>query len=389
MGGFKGLAKEQEVVELHGRCVGINSVNADLKDGRGEAELGRFVADYLAALGCQVSMQEVLPGRSNVIATLPVPGATKSVLLEAHLDTMPLEPMPDALQPRIVDGRVYGRGACDTKGSLAAMMYAMKLMSEHRHELRCQPTLMGSVDEEHKSRGIHAFVASMPMRLDGAVVGEPTNLCPAIIHKGLLRWRMRALGKAAHTSRPQEGNNAIYQMVELIAQLRAQIDTRLPAKAHPMAGPPVMTVSMIQGGTVVNMVPPECAIDIDRRTLPGELQADVLGEIDALVARLMRQHPDFNLVREEPFLIDPALDTPADSGIAQAVLRACRTITGPRELCAVPYGSDASKLQAVAGVPAVVLGPGGINQAHTADEWVEIRELVVGAELYAEICREF
>lgn len=389
MSGFKGLAKQQEIVDLHCRCVAINSVNADLKDGRGEAELGRFVAEYLAALGCRVSTQEVLPGRSNVIATLPVPGATKSVLLEAHLDTMPLEPMPDALQPRVVDGRVYGRGACDTKGSLAAMMYALKLMSEHRHDLRCQPSFLGSVDEEHRSRGIHAFVANMPMQLDGSVVGEPTNLCPAIIHKGLLRWRMKALGKAAHTSRPQGGNNAIYQMVELITQLRAQIDAKLPARAHPMAGPPLMTVSLISGGTVVNMVPPECTIDIDRRMLPGERGEEVLGEIDALVARLMEQHPDFHLVREEPFLVDPALDTPADSGIAQAVLRACRTIIGPRELCAVPYGSDASKLQAVAGVPSVVLGPGGINQAHTADEWVEVRELVDGAELYAEICREF
>ena len=389
MGGFKGLAKEAEVVDLHCRCVAINSVSGNLQGGRSEAEMARFVAEYLGALGCRVSMQDVLPGRQNVVATLPVPGAKKSVLLEAHMDTMPLEPMPDALTPRVVNGRVYGRGACDTKGSLAAMMYAMKLMYDHRDTLQCEPSFMGSVDEEHKSRGIHAFVADMPVRYDGAVVGEPTNLHPAIIHKGLLRWRMKALGKAAHTSRPQEGNNAIYQMVELIAQLRAQIDTKLPAKAHPMAGPPFMTVGTIQGGIVVNMVPAECTIEIDRRMVPGEEPRDVLAEIDALVAQLNGANADLHLVREEPFLIDPALDTPADSGIAQAVLRACRTVIGPRELCAVPYGSDASKLQAVAGVPTVVLGPGSINQAHSADEWVEIRELVDGAELYAEICREF
>ena len=196
-------------------------------------------------------------------------------------------------------GRVYGRGACDTKGSLAAMLYAFKMLSQRPEWLSCNPIFMASVDEEVKAQGIRAYAQTQP-KLDGAVVGEPTNLVPVIVHKGCVRWRVRTIGKAAHTSRPHEGNNAIYQMVEFINQLRSQIEKELPLKAHPMAGAPTLTVGVIHGGIQVNIVPDSCTIEIDRRTVPGEDPEHILAEADALMARVEQENPGFHIVREGP-----------------------------------------------------------------------------------------
>lgn len=389
MNRFKGTAKEQEVIDLLSDLISINSVNAALQDGVGEAELGEFVGRYLSDLGCQVETQEVTPGQFNVFGSLPgVPGDRPAVLFEAHMDTVPLEPMPDALQPRRAPGRVYGRGACDTKGSLAGMLYAFKLLSENQAALPCRPIMMAAVDEEVGQRGIRAYAETQP-RLAGAVVGEPTNLVPVIVHKGCVRWRVRTVGKAAHTSRPAEGNNAIYQMVEFINQFRARIESSLAGRAHPLAGPPVATVAVIQGGFQVNIVPDSCYVEIDRRTVPGEDADVVLAEVDDLIRDIEAENPDYRIVREEPFTVSPYLDTSPDSSIAQCALAACVSVLGAGEFGAVAYGSDASRISAIAGIPAVVLGPGSIAQAHTADEWVPVDEVVRSAELYAEICRLF
>jgi acetylornithine deacetylase/succinyl-diaminopimelate desuccinylase-like protein len=386
---FKGLANEGEVVDLLCQLIAINSVNSALQGGVGEAAVGEFVARYLSGLGCEVEQKEGLAGHCNVFGRFTtLPAGRKALLFEAHMDTVPLEPMPDALNPRVIDGRVYGRGACDTKGSLAAMLYAFKLLSQQLDTLSCNPIMMAAVDEEVAQQGIRTYAKTRP-KLDGAVVGEPTNLVAAIVHKGCVRWRVRAVGKAAHTSRPHEGNNAIYQMVEFINQLRAQIESQLPAKAHPMAGAPTLTVGVIHGGIQVNIVPDSCWIEIDRRTVPGEQAEIVLKEVDELIRRMEKDNPEFHFVREEPSVVSEYLDTPPGREIAQSALAACRTVLGQGELGAVAYGSDASKISAIAGVPAVVLGPGSINQAHTADEWVLIDEVVRCAEVYAEICRVF
>jgi succinyl-diaminopimelate desuccinylase len=389
MGGFKGMADEQEVVDLLNQLIAINSVNTDLRGGVGETALGEFVAQYLSDLGCEVEKQEVLPDRFNVFGRFPALASDKkTLLLEAHMDTVPLEPMPDALKPRIADGRVYGRGASDTKGSLAGMLYAFKMLSQRPEELSCNPVLMAAMDEEAKQQGICAYAQTKP-KLDGAVVGEPTNLVPVTVHKGCVRWGVRTVGKAAHTSRPHEGNNAIYQMVDFINRFRAQMESSLPARSHPMAGPPTATIGVIRGGIQVNTVPDACYIEIDRRTVPGEDTDEILAEVDALIRNLVKEDSELSIVREEPFAVSEYLDTPPDSDIARSAVAACRGILGKGELGAVDYGSDASKIAAIAGVPAIVLGPGSISQAHSASEWVPIDELKEVAELYAEICRVF
>ena len=245
---------------------------------------------------------------------------------------------------------------------------------------------MAAMDEEAKQQGICAYAQTKP-KLDGAVVGEPTNLVPVTVHKGCVRWRVRAVGKAAHSSRPHEGNNAIYQIVAFINQFRAQMESSLPARSHPMAGLPTATIGVIRGGIQVNTVPDACYVEIDRRTVPGEDTDEILAEVDELIRNLVKQDSELSIVREEPFAVSEYLDTPPDSDIARSAVAACRSILGKGELGTVDYGSDASKIAAIAGVPAIVLGPGSISQAHSANEWVLVDELKEAAELYAEICR--
>jgi acetylornithine deacetylase/succinyl-diaminopimelate desuccinylase-like protein len=304
------------------------------------------------------------------------------------MDTVTLEPMPDALVPKIRDGRLYGRGACDDKASLAAMLYALKLLQEHGAGQHADILLVATIDEEVGGGGVYKLVESK-LQANAAIVGEPTNLVPIYAHKGVVRFRIRTRGQAVHTSRLEEGNNAIYQMVEVIRTLHETLEPRLLARALPRIGAPTICVSTIHGGLQVNIVPDECVIEVDRRTVPGETSAQVLAEIDAVLDTLRQREPSFRIERLEPDLIDPALDTPRGAKIVQAARAACEMIRGETEVGVVPYGSDASKLSELAHIPSIVLGPGDIAQAHTADEWVEIDQVVQAAEIYAQLAMEF
>jgi acetylornithine deacetylase len=383
------------VIDLLAELVSIASVNAGMAEGPGEREIAERVAALGRVLGAEVSLDEVLPGRPNVLARLP---STESVgartgrrlLFDVHLDTVPLASMPDALTPRIADGRMWGRGACDTKASLAAALVALERVARLGGRRSGEVCLLGTVDEEYQKAGA-AHAVARGLTADAAIVGEPTALQPVIAHKGAVRWRMTARGRAAHTSRPESGNNAIYQMVEVIRALRERLEPRLGGETHPLLTPPTLTIGTIQGGVGVNVVPDSCTIAVDRRTLPREDPEAVLAEVDALMADLMAARPDIHVTREAPFLSERGLETPTDAPVVQAVQAACRAVLGPRasvEPCGVPYGTDGTHLSP-AGIPTVVLGPGDIAQAHSADEWVELAQVERAAEIYFRLMRGF
>lgn len=385
---FKGLANQSEIVSLLSDLVAIESVNPGYKGGeRGEIAVGEYVARYLRGLGIEPESQSVLPGRPNILGRLQA-GHDACLIFEAHMDTVTADPMPDAFTPFVREGRLYGRGACDDKASLAAMLYALKLLNEHAVGQHAAVLLAAVVDEEVAYRGVLKLAESKP-RAQGAVVGEPTNLVPVIAHKGVVRFRIRTRGRAVHTSRMQEGINAIYQMMDVIRALREQVEPRLPTRALPRLGAPTLCVSVIHGGLQVNMVPDECVIEIDRRTVPGETPEQVLGEIDAVLDALRKREPSYRIERLAPDLLDYALDTPRGAKIAQVARKACEMIRGETEFGTAPYGSDASKLAELAHIPSIVLGPGDIAQAHTGDEWVEMIQVVQAAEIYAQLAVEF
>lgn len=385
---FKNLARENEIVALLSDLVAIESVNPAYQGGtRGEGAVAEYVAQYLRAIGIEPEFQNVLPQRANVLGKLRGNGQA-TLIFEAHMDTVALAPMPDALTPKRRDGKLYGRGACDDKASLAAMLYALKLLREYGGGQHADILLAAVVDEEVAFRGVLKLVESNP-HAQGAVVGEPTGLIPVIATKGVARCRIRTVGRAVHTARMDEGNNAIYQMTRVIDALRADIEPRLPARALPRLGAPTFCVSTIHGGIQVNMVPDECVIEIDRRIVPGETPAQALQEMDSVLNELRAQEPNLHIERLEPDLIDFPLDTPRGAKIARTARAACETIRGATDFGAVGYGSDASKLSELAHIPSIVLGPGDIAQAHTADEWVEIAQVIQAAEIYAQLAVEF
>jgi len=379
---------EQPLVRLLGELVAIESVNPAYPGGaRGEAAVAGLVAEYCRRLGLDVWRQPVLPGRENVVAELRVPGARHTLLFEAHMDTVGLDGMGErGLQPELRDGRLYGRGACDAKGALAAMLAALRTLIDRRAELGVNVVLAATVDEEYQYRGVLALIEQLVdagRRVDAAVVGEPTELALVVAHKGCVRTRITTIGRAAHSSRPEEGINAIEGMVAVVAALdRHRRD--LAGRRHPLVGSPTLSIGRIWGGTAVNIVPERCTIELDRRLIPGETAASALAELDAVLSEVRAGSPAVAIEREPPFVADWALDTPPEAAIVQAAAAACRALGQPDRPVGVAYGSDASKLWALRAIPSIVLGPGSIAQAHTEDEFVPVDQLVAAAELYAE-----
>lgn len=386
--GFKGRANRRRVVQLLSELVAINSVNPAVEGGGpGEVELARHLAGHLQRLGFETSMDEVMPGRPNLLAHLRTSNPGRRLLFECHMDTVTVANMPDGLTPRLEGSRLRGRGACDVKGSAAAFLHALELLAPHRDRLPADLLFLGAMDEEIGFTGSRAFVEGGG-RADAAVVFEPTGLQPVVAHKGGLRARLVTRGRSAHSSRPELGDNAIYQMVDLIQALRERVEAQLAERRHPLCGPATLSVSCISGGVQINVVPSECSIDVDMRTLPEEEPARAADRLRAFVAGLRQDRP---WIRAEVAAILKeyrGLDTPMDAPIVQAALEACRHILGRAAPAGAAYGTDASELVA-GGIPCVVLGPGDISQAHTSDEWVDVEEVAAAAEVYAELAMQY
>ncbi|HEV8635956.1 MAG TPA: M20 family metallopeptidase [Chloroflexota bacterium] len=386
------LTRAGRATEILRELVRIESVNPFYPGGeRGEVAMADYLAAFFRRLGLEPTRQEVLPGRENVWARLDAarPGAdTPTLLLEAHMDTVTLQPAGSSmLEPRIQGGRMTGRGSCDTKASLAAMLTALESLVPRRRELAANLIVLGSVDEEYLMRGIVAFAGGGP-KVDAAVVGEPTLLNVVRAHKGLVRWTIETRGRSAHTSRPEVGDNAIYQMVELIAALRPALEPRLSERGHRLLGRPTFTVSTIHGGLGVNIVPDQCAIAVDRRTLPAEPHDAVIAELHAVVGEITRDRPHLRVEIGEPFADIAGLDTPDEHPFVRLTTRVAQAHGGAPNAVGVPYGTNAPGL-AAHGVPTVVLGPGDIAQAHSEDEWVELDQVERAAELYAQLGLDF
>jgi acetylornithine deacetylase len=356
--------------------------------GTGELGVAAYILAWCRSHGLAARVREVLPGRPNVVVDLNL-ARERTLLLQTHMDTVPGESMGDrAYHPEVRNGRLYGRGACDAKGQLAAMLWAMTLLKTDAERLKTNTILVAAMDEEHTFQGALAIVADR-MQATGAIVGEPTRLKPVIAHKGVVRWGVRVLGRAAHTARPQDGVNAVTGMLDVLDALRASWGRTLVAE-HPLLGRASATIVSIEGGVAPNVVPDRCRATIDQRTLPGEDPDDVMRACDEVLDRLRSAAPAWQVEREEPFVRDYALETDPREPVVQATLEAIRRVTGRQPTPgAVPYGTDASKLSRLGGIPCVVLGAGDIAQAHTADEFVQLDEVAQAAEIYYQAARLF
>ncbi|MGP8201227.1 MAG: M20 family metallopeptidase [Limisphaerales bacterium] len=357
----------------------VNPAFGSLNDARaGEGRVADFVAVTAARAGLDIHFQKVLPGRSNLLATLSPPGKVKQrLLLVPHLDTVDVVSEKQFV-PRSVNGRIYGRGACDDKGSVAAMLTALSRLARQGHRpAATEIVFAGLMDEENAQAGSRTLVAS-GFRADLAIVGEPTLLQIVTAHKGSLWLRLETHGKAAHGSCPHLGKNAIHEMARIVDLLESVYARQLLLRRHPLLGAPTINVGLIQGGTQPNIVPALCMAVADRRTLPGETERSVLAELNAW----LRRHGLLATLTSDKTSVCPPLETDPRLPLVQQFLRIARQ----KKPAGANYFCDAAVL-AQGGIPSIVFGPGDIAQAHTADEWISRKSLEAAAALLLKFLR--
>jgi len=383
-------------IELLKELVAIPSVNpmggASPEAATAEAWLTDFLEQWFRRLGVPCQRQTAEPGRENIVARLdgrprPEQGG-RIVLLAAHQDTVPATGMTiPPFSPTVRDGRLYGRGACDVKGGMAAMLTALARLAETR-PTRCPTVLMAcTVNEENGFSGAQALLGAwkhqppfVPRKPDAAVVAEPTSLQVVVAHKGLVRWRCHTRGKAAHSSRPEAGDNAIFKMARaLVAIERYQKEVVATRGTHPLCGPATISVGTIHGGVSVNTVPDRCSIEIDRRLAPGETPEAAYQHLKEFLAG--QPGLDFSLQHDPPYMQGPPLSDQANGALGIRLAAIARGVVGQCPTIGVPYATDGAFF-AEAGIPTVVFGPGSIEQAHTADEWIALEQVRQAAEIY-------
>jgi acetylornithine deacetylase/succinyl-diaminopimelate desuccinylase family protein len=371
----------EAVTSLLERLIRFDSVNPSLDpSGGGESAIGAYIADFCRERDIVCRLQDVNGERRNVLASVAGSGE-ESLLFVAHLDTVPARDWTrNPFEPYAIDSKLYGRGACDTKASLAVMLGALDSIKRERP--RATIVVAGSIDEEYRKRGAHALGQIEP-RFAGAVVGEPTDLEMVVAHKGSVRWQIETSGRAAHSSMPETGVNAIEAMAEVILRLK-QLNTELRKRPDQLTGPPSLTVSLIEGGTDICTVPERCVISVDRRLVPGEVPSVAFEEVNAILQELMAKDRAIKARPVAPPIEDLPLSAAKETRLIEIAQKACARFAGTGEPRGVTYGTDASVLSA-AGIPCVILGPGSIKQAHTVDEYIELAQLDMAFEIYRNI----
>ena len=379
------MTANHNVIDLLCDLIALPSVNPEHRRELTEAPYGEkrvadYVQRYFGSFGVTIERQEALPGRENVLVHVPGKDpAALPVLLQAHMDTVDVQGMDEPFTPRVEDDRIYGRGACDTKGSLAAMMMAVKQLLEEDVLPPRGCVLVAGADEEFRMSG-SAILAKCGMRFVGAIVGEPTSLDVVPATNGQMYFRIKVRGKAAHTSIPQTGINAIYLMNDVITMLRRRVDSEYRWRRHSLCGQPQLTVSLINGGTSEHVVPDACEISLDRRIIPGESGEEALAEIKTWLADDLDSGTYERVEVELLFKNVPPVDTPLDHPVVRGLCSAAESVLGEARIVGVPYNTDASNLSE-GGTSCVVFGPGDIAHAHSIVEFVEVKQLTAAVEI--------
>jgi acetylornithine deacetylase ArgE len=343
-----------------------------------EARVTDYLEQFFRTLGVPFERQPIAPLRENIVARFESPGARRTLVLEAHQDTVPIDHMTiEPFGARVEDGRLYGRGACDIKGGMAAMLACFARLVKER-PAGCASVIMAClVDEENTMLGVRELVRR-GLRADFAVVAEPTQLNIVHAHKGVTRWHIVTGGRSCHSSSPELGVNAIYRMARLLTAVERFAERLRTGPPDALLGPPTLSIGIIEGGTSVNTVPDRCRVEVDRRLVGGEVPDDMPRQ---LAESLINEAGiDFPFEMTPPWIREPALLPRGSEEIVGLLGAAIDAERGSHRVHAVPYGTDAATI-AWSGIPAVVFGPGDIAQAHTRDEWVDLAEVEQAAAI--------
>ncbi len=374
------------LLETLAGLVRINSVNPSLAPGApGEKEIAGFIAASLQSLGLKTEIFEPEPGRSSVVGTLKGSGGGRNLMLNAHCDTVDVAGMAEPFSAAIRGGKLYGRGSFDMKGSLAASMAAAKALVDDGVRLRGDVLVAAVADEEYGSLGTRDLIGRV--KVDGAIVTEPTALNTCLAHKGYLWIAVEVAGRAAHGSKFELGIDANMKMGAFLHEL-AKLEKDLRARPpHPLVGPPSLHAAMLSGGSGLSTYAARATVEIERRTIPGETEAQAVDEIQQIVDKLAAADRDFRAAVKAFFVRDP-FEAAADASIVKAVDRAASSVLGhaPAHVGDTPW-MDAALLQA-AGVDTVVFGPAGAG-AHADVGWVDLESVEKLAEILAEAAADY
>ena len=373
-----------ELETLLSDLVSINSINPDLVPGSpGEGEIAHYIARWLERGGLEAELVESVSGRPNVVGIARGTGGGKTLLLNGHMDTVGVAGMPDAHQPTIKDGRLYGRGSYDMKGGVAACMLA--IAQAKKQHLRGDVIFTGVIDEEYASLG--TMDLAKRFQADAAIVAEFTELQLILAHRGFVWLEVETVGKAAHGSRPDLGVDAIVKMGKVLTELE-KLDQKLRSNAtHPLLGSGSLHASLITGGQELSSYPERCILSAERRTLPGETPQAVEAEFLQIVQELQRADSSFKAVVRRGIDRFP-LETSEGAEIVKAIQSASsKVLHHPASIAGVQFWTDAAVLSA-AGIPSVLFGPAG-SGAHAVEEWVDLASVKACSEIYLETAMNF
>ncbi len=373
-----------EIVELLRQLVAIDSINPDLvPGGAGEEKIARFIAGWFQQAGLEVIWDEPVPGRPNVIGVARGTGSGRSLLLNAHMDTVGVVGMERPHDPFIQDNRLYGRGAYDMKGGLAAIMAAGA--DAKKRGLRGDVIVTAVADEEYASIGTASIVKHW--HADAAIVTEPTELNICTAHKGFVWLDVVTEGVAAHGSRPDLGVDAIVKMGKVLVGLDELDRSLRSAPSHRLLRSGSVHASLIEGGQELSSYPRHCFLSVERRTVPGETLQKVEAEIPGIFERIAASDPTFKAMVKTSMVRDP-FEVSLDEPIVQTVLRKATKIRGQEPTAIGQTGWMDSALLSAAGIPTVIFGPGG-EGAHAVVEWSNLEHVERCAEILAAVAEEF
>jgi acetylornithine deacetylase/succinyl-diaminopimelate desuccinylase family protein len=371
-----------EVIELTRRLVALSSENPP----GDEEPVALLLAGFLKEAGLSVSLDLISSGRANLVAELYF-GEGPALLFCGHSDTMPVAGtwQYDPHGGQIIEERLYGLGAVDMKGGLAAMAVACATLARAVHSgrlvLRGRLLLAVVIDEENRGTGAKRLV-ERGLTASWAIIGEPTNNRPVIVSNGQVNFTFTLRGIAGHGSVPWLGHSAILDGVALVEALQRLANQEFPRRSHPLVGPPSLNVGTFQGGTQTSIIPDRCVITLDRRVVPGETTAGAIAEIEEILEQLKLVRPGFNAEVEIRYCMAP-VEIGEHSPVVQALRQASHSLVSELPpLEGMRATTDAATLANDGGIPTVVFGPGDIAQAHAPDEYIEVSSLTQAAQIY-------